>query len=211
MYLLTSLFSLHIWACHWKCWGTRNISVLFVSHLQCSPIRGWWSQIHLEAAWAVILCCAGKTSCRTPTSLSVLMLEGKDKVKLFAYPISCGWGVFKISFDNLLFFCTDANFWVFWQYNSFITLHVKVETIIFWETFWKLFLRKVIWRKKKGKMLHICTQAERRNWWGCRRELETLYQSTLKWSYLLNSARGNSRNRKSRRELRGSKSGIIQS
>lgn len=62
-------------------------SVLFLNHLQHSPTRGWWPQTHLEAARAVILRCAGKTSQRALTALSLLILERKDKVKHFAYSI----------------------------------------------------------------------------------------------------------------------------
>lgn len=166
-------------------------SVLFLNHLQHSPTRGWWPQTHLEAARAVIPRCAGKTSQRALTALSVLMLERKDKVKHFAYSIQL---LVRSVLKSPLLICSFFHNCCISEYfgNTLLSSHcVKVEGLFRWETFWNLFLRKAIWRKKMGKMLHICTQMKRRNWWSCRTELETSHQSTLKWLCLLNSPRGN--------------------
>lgn len=191
MYLLTSLSSLHLWACHWKRSGISNI---FSSLPQPVTALPYQSLVTSNSSWS----CMGRNAalCREDQSVSSYSpicfgvgREGQSWTFCLSYQL---WLRSDLKFTLLIcyFFYMTAEF------LSILAIQFFHRTAWRWKT---SFSEKpfescssgVIWRKRKGKTLHICTQMKRRNWWGCRMELETFHQCTLKWLYLLNSTRGN--------------------
>jgi len=89
---------------------------------------------------------------------------------------------FKITFPSLIFFMVDE-FLSILENMLLSSYFMKTEDHFLSISFWKIFLRSVIW----GKMLHEFTEMKRRSLWGCRVKTETSLQHTSKSIYRTSS------------------------